>query len=48
MGWTLCILFWCAVIFGIVFVFPIVIAGFVMLIGGLLAAASSAGGGDGD
>jgi hypothetical protein len=44
MGWTFAIVFWCIALAAITIVFPIVIIGWVIIIGGVLAAFGAAGG----
>ena len=43
LGWTLAIILWCV----LAVVFPIVIIGWVIIIGGVLGAIGGGGGGDG-
>jgi len=44
MGWTFAIVFWCVALAAITIVFPIVIIGWVIIIGGVLAAFGASGG----
>jgi hypothetical protein len=44
MGWTFAIVFWCIALAALTIVFPIVIIGWVIIIGAVLAAAGGGGG----
>ena len=43
-GWTFAIVFWCIALAALTIVFPIVIIGWVIIIGAVLAAAGGGGG----